>query len=104
MGWKHILVEGHCLFDIDDKLDIPMCFKFKPGYIGRHCLDSENDDLQRCSYFAFGSAKSTVVLTDSNGDAIACEVFWPEKEWSNNEEWNRLENKWIEEWRGKLKE
>lgn len=98
MGWRHIVLEGHCFFDKDEDIkEVPKCCKVRPESIGLHCLDFEEGKY--CPYFAFGTAKASIVVTDGNGDAIAGTCFFPEGAFKlSNEQWNIKENRWINKW------
>lgn len=98
MQWKHIVLEGYCVFGMEgDKQEIPKCCKDKPYSIGLHCLNYE--EKKYCPYFAFGTARSSIVVTDKNGDAIGGTCFFPQDAFKLSEEqWNVEENKWINKW------
>jgi hypothetical protein len=102
MGWSHIVLEAYCLFDYSEDKD-----KKIPSYcisceVGRHCLNINNKNSQFCPFFGFSPARSTVVLTDIDGDDIACTGFYLEDDSIDENEWLKREKKWLRKWKKKI--
>jgi len=103
MGWKHIVVEGHCFFGKSEANDnIPKCCKNGPGNIGIYCLDSGEGEQKRCKFFAYGKACSTLVLTDASGEEVAFDAFWSDEDRANNELWLKKVSAWIKNLKEKI--
>ena len=47
-----------------------------------------------CPYLIFGKARSTLALTDRNGEVINATIFWDDLKLSE-EEWIMKEEEWI---------
>lgn len=100
--WKHIIVEGYCLLDIGNDTDIPRdCFG-NNREVGFHCLAFGADEHKFCPHFGFTQANSTVVLTDNEGEEIIHCTFEADDVISNEKEWNRRQEEWIENWKNKI--
>jgi len=103
MGWKHLVVEGHCFFGILETRDnIPKCCKNGPGHVGIYCLDSEEGEYKRCKFFGYGKARSTLVLTDASGEEVTFDSFWSDDDRDNNDLWVKKENAWIKNLKEKI--
>jgi len=103
MGWKHIVVEGHCMFGLEENQELPKCCIGKPDDVGLHCLKFESGKY--CPYFAFGTARASIVVTDGNGNAVTGTCFFPKDGLDlSEEEWHIRENKWIEKWTKKIQD
>jgi hypothetical protein len=103
MAWSHIVLEGYCLFEIDDdcKEEVPECCINEPGNVGTYCLSFK--EHKHCPYFAFGTARASVVVTDDKGQSVTGTCFFPKNGLSlSNEEWVRKENAWIKKWARKI--
>lgn len=95
MGWKHIVIEGHCLFD--DTYEIPLFCKYGPGKVGIHCVKASNNSNEYCSYLGIGSSRASIVLTDSNGDLCGYSSFWTDEDISGDK-WIEEEKVWLKRW------
>lgn len=104
MGWKHIVIEGFCLFNEKDNSLKPHCCKYNPGDIGAHCLSYDETEKKICPYFGFGTARTTLLLTGDDGGAISAAVFSSEKSLGDSKEWLRKERDWINRWKKMLSE
>ena len=98
---KHIVIEGTCFFDVTNSANKPACCKSGPGNIGVHCLSFDEKERKLCPYFAFGTARSSIVLTDQKGDSVGFNGFWSDEDLSD-EEWLKQEEEWIIKWKKKL--
>ncbi|MCP4181598.1 MAG: hypothetical protein GY756_27860 [bacterium] len=121
MSWNNIVVEGHCLlkFDVDlDKLNSaikdyiqkngkvpPKCCKYSGERVGSFCLKYIEEENVYCPFFAFVTAKSSVILTNNIGEEAASDSFWIDNNLKNqnaNEweiEWAKQEKEWIMKWK-----
>jgi hypothetical protein len=103
MGWKHIVVEGHCMHGIEEEDSIPKNCLNSPGNVGTWCLTDEETEHSHCKFFAFGKAKASVVVTDGEGEAEYGKCFYPTDAFNlTNEEWDKRENIWIDMWKNKI--
>jgi len=105
MGWKHIVVEGYCFFNSDDNKEnnIPKFCINGPDNLGLHCIAGSDDNNARCPYFAFGKARSTIIVTDEEGEDFACAGFDVEDAHSLSEkEYLEKEKEWINNWSEKI--
>jgi hypothetical protein len=98
MGWKHVVVEGHCFYDVEENKpeNIPQCCQYSPGNVGLHCL--KHGEGKYFPFFAFGTARASVIVIDGTGEAVNGTCFFPdnahklsdtefveqEKEWEKN--------------------
>lgn len=91
MGWKHIVLEGNCIYeDSDDNQDTKCC----KGNIGLHCLTYNQDGHQICPNLIFGKSRSSVVATDKDGNAVDYTTFWTDEKLSPDE-WTKKEESWL---------
>lgn len=104
MGWKHVVVEGYCLYEDTDKTLKPHCCKYAPGYIGAHCLSYDEAEKKICPHFGFGTARTSLILTGDKGEAITAVGFNSEKSIGNPKAWLEKEKDWISKWSKKLSE
>ncbi|WP_157739689.1 hypothetical protein [Paenibacillus kribbensis] len=104
MGWKHVVVEGYCLFESTDKSLKPHCCKYTPGDIGVHCLSYDEAEKKICPHFGFGTARTSLILTDDDGEVKNAAVFSSEKSIGNAKEWLKKEKDWIGKWSKKISE
>lgn len=97
MNWKHIVVEGHCIYDLNENKNkkIPECCKYNPGKIGAHCFKYNIEQRQFCPYLGIGTAKSSMVLTNSEGISVNGTCFFDDIN-IDEKEWHKREKKWIE--------
>jgi hypothetical protein len=110
MGWNYAILEVHCFFPIGDsekpKFGPPPYYcKYGPGNSGVHCIvgnknDQEVSDMP-CPYAGYCQAQATVVLTNGDGECIESDSFWSDEDLSA-QEWNRLEEKWLEAMRFRI--
>lgn len=94
---NHIAIEANCFYDSDKKENesAPKCCNFGPNNISINCLKFNEGANQYCPFLVFGSARTTLVLTEKNGNAINSHSFWADLKLSE-EEWVRREKEWIE--------
>ena len=92
MGWSHILIEGHCFYD-NEISKLPKCCKFGPSNLSLNCLNYDIENKKYCPFLAFGSARSTKVLTDERSVVIDFDLF--EKFEVSQKEYLDLEKKWL---------
>ena len=105
MGWKHIVIEGFCSYDREnDSLKASVGCVDNAGTIGLYCLKYNEDSRQICPYFGFGTARSTLILTGKDGEAVKFRSFVLDDGTMREEEWLKNEEKWIKSWRAKLDE
>lgn len=104
MGWKHIVVEGYCLFQLKSNHEKPKCCKLEPGDIGLHCLDYNEKEHRYCPFFGYGAARASLVLIDKNGEEVLSKVFCSDENVSNERDWLRTESNWINKWKDKMKD
>lgn len=93
---KHLIIEANCMYDFEKKnnINVPVCCKHSAGSISINCLGYQEEKRQMCPYLVFGTAKSTLVLTDEEGEAINSVSFWDDLKLSS-EEWKMRERAWI---------
>jgi len=107
MGWKHIVVEGHCFYDSDssekeESKDLDRC-RNKIGEVGLHCLELNKGKL--CAYLGYGKARASIVVTDSKGEAVNGSCFFPEDAFKlSDKDFVEKENEWIRRWSEKIDE
>jgi hypothetical protein len=65
--------------------------------MGLHCLQSSDKERQFCDFFGWGTAKSSIVLTDSNGEVVTQKSFCTDQNLSEKE-WLEQEKCWINQW------
>lgn len=96
MEWKHIVIEGTCTFNLseDKKKIIPECCKNDPGKISSNCLKYASNKY--CPYLGIGTARSSLVLTDKQGEAIIGTCFFDDLELSQ-QKWEKNEADWLKE-------
>lgn len=99
MSWGHIVVEAYCIFNGEETLK-PNCCKYRPGITGSYCLTYDNSQHVYCPYLGFTNARSSLILTDKNGDAVASEIFYCDE--VDEIKWLEVEQKWIKKWKCKL--
>ncbi|MCP4162964.1 MAG: hypothetical protein GY760_23120 [Deltaproteobacteria bacterium] len=117
MSWNHIVVEGHFLikFDVEfDKLNSgikdyiqkngkvpPKCCKYHGNRIGSFCLKFHEEEYNYCPFFAFGTAKSSIILTNNIGEEAASDTFWIDNKLKvkNAAEWAKQEEEWLMGWK-----
>lgn len=99
MNWTHIVAESYCLYN--EKNKIPKCCKFKPNHIGLHCFEFDNENKQYCPFLALGTAKSTIILTGSDGELKTFDTFENDEVVDENE-WRLKEEEWINKWKDKI--
>ncbi|WP_197259279.1 hypothetical protein [Paenibacillus dendritiformis] len=104
MRWKHVVVEGYCFYENTGNSLKPHCCKYNPGDVGAHCLSYDETEKKICPYFGFGTARTSLVLTGDDGEAITAAVFNPEKSIGDAKEWLRKEKDWINKWKKKVSE
>lgn len=105
MGWKHIVVEGYCFFESNKNKEnkIPEFCINGPGSLGLQCIAGNEDNNMRCPYFAFGKARSTIIVTDEEGEDFACAGFDVEDAQNlSEEEYLEKEKEWINNWSEKI--
>lgn len=105
MGWKHIVMEGYCFFHSDEEEDkkIPEFCINGPDDIGLHCIEGCEGGNTRCPYFAFGKARSSVIVTDEEGKDFACDGFYIEDAYKlSDSEYLKKEKEWIDRWSEKI--
>ena len=98
MGWKHVVIEGYCLYK-DTDLGAPKCCLNGTNNIGLHCLGYDEKEHKYCPFFAYGTARTSVVLTGADGDEVAYSSFSSDENLSNEKKWLEEEQKWIEHWK-----
>jgi hypothetical protein len=99
MSWNHLVLEGHCIYESEEYLDVPCC-DTKPGLVSIDCLYDANN--QKCPYFGCTRARSCIVLTDDNGLDVACDTFWAEE--PANSKLFHEESNWIDAWKKLIKD
>lgn len=99
MAWNHLVLEGYCLFS-KDKEEIPRCCKYEPGILGLHCLDYDEEQHIYCPFFAYGNARTSLVLTGNHGEEVAHKTY--SSDCVDEKEWMKNENLWIEKWKSRL--
>lgn len=92
MGWRNIVLEGHCLNTQENFDDVP-CKNNEQGFVSFECLCG---DKGYCRYFAFSKARSCVVMTDHDGDEIKFDSFDCEE--TDRDIWKREEIRWKKAW------
>ncbi|KAJ50065.1 hypothetical protein CTM_19904, partial [Clostridium tetanomorphum DSM 665] len=94
---KHIVMEANCFYDSDKKENesVPKCCKFGPNNISINCLKFNEGENRYCPFLVLGSARTTLVLTEQNGNAVNSDSFWGDLKLSE-EDWLRKEKEWIE--------
>lgn len=98
MGWKHIVLEAFCLLGSNQENEQnPECCKDGPGGLGFHCIQS-NDAGKICSFFRFGKARSTIVVTNEDGDEVSFQSFSSDDDIENESVWLQKESEWISNW------
>lgn len=102
MGWKHIVLEGVCLYNRIGKGVIPHCCEVEPGVVGLYCLDYDEEEHKKCPFFAYSEARSTIVLTGSSGEEIAFSEFSSDDNISDETKWLELEKQWTDNWEREL--
>lgn len=105
VAWKHIVIEGYCFYNSDQNKDriVPQFCINGPDNLGLHCIAGVEGGNERCPYFAFGQARSTVIVTDENGQDFGCNGFYIEDAHSlSEEEYLRNEKEWINTWAKKI--
>lgn len=76
LNWSHIVVESYCSFKNDDLAEKPICCKYNAGITGLHCLAYDSQNNNYCPYLGFGTAKTTIVLTNQKGETINFDSFF----------------------------
>ncbi|WP_273322494.1 hypothetical protein [Vallitalea guaymasensis] len=94
MNWSHIVVESYCSFKNDNLAEKPICCKYNPGITGLHCLAYDSQNNNYCPYLGFGTAKTTIVLTNQKGETINFDSFFGDLDLSKGE-WEKKEKEWI---------
>lgn len=94
---KHIVIEANCFYDSYENGNkaVPKCCKFGTNNISINCLKFNEGENRYCPFLVFGSARTTLVLTEQNGNAVNSGSFWGDLKLSE-EEWVRKEKEWIE--------
>lgn len=98
MNWNHIVVEAYCLYK-KEYGEIPSCCKYEPGKIGVHCMEDEVDKHKICSYLGFCKARSSLVLTDSSGNALSSQTYNNDDISLSAEEYESAEKDWLDSWK-----
>lgn len=93
MNWSHLLIEAYCVYDSEVEQNIFCTCKKEPKTVGIHCLTFDGVEGKACPLFSFHKARSTVALTNSEGDVIQFNVF--ETNTINEDKWREEEQKWI---------
>ncbi|URZ05797.1 hypothetical protein [Clostridium felsineum] len=95
---KHIVVEANCFYDINKKEGekVPKCCEFGANNISNNCLEFDGTSNKYCPFLVFGSAKTTLVLTEQKGNVINSNSFWADLSLSE-EEWKKREKEWLED-------
>lgn len=101
---KYLLIEANCVFDyeVESNSNVPKCCKDGIGNVSLNCLNYQKGTNSFCPYLIFGTAKSTLALSEKNGEIINANSFWGDLRLSE-EEWNLKEEKWIEKCNGIIK-
>lgn len=99
MNWGHIVIEAYCSFN-EENISPPNCCKYKPGLVGAYCLGYEEKQHVYCPYLGFCKARSSIILANENGEAVASETFCCDE--INEQKWLATEQKWIKKWKCKL--
>lgn len=94
---RNILIEANCIYNIDKKDDdlVPNCCMLGPNNVSINCFKYNKDKNKYCPFLVFGTAKTTIVLTDEYGNVINSDGFWGDLKLSE-EEWRRKEKEWID--------
>ncbi len=102
MGWKHIVVEGYCFFKSKENKIPEFCLK-GPGNLGLQCIAGNEVNNMRCPHFAFGKARSTIIVTDEEGADFASAGFDVEDAQNiSEEEYLKKEKEWTNNWSEKI--
>jgi hypothetical protein len=93
MTWRYLLLEGYCL--CENLSDVSLrCHKYSAGKVDIYCL--ENEEHLKCVYFGFIKAKSSIVLTDRDGNEVNFSGFDCDVE--NEDDWLNEEESWRNFW------
>lgn len=96
MSWSHLLIEGHCLFDKENENSKPTHCKYGIENISTNCLYDEKRGTI-CKYFGFKEAKSTLLLTNSQGKPVEFDSFDSSEKYVKK--WKELEKERLNKWK-----
>ncbi len=102
MNWSHVLIEGFCLYNEDKEKKNPSCCINGIGKIGFHCLLFNEKKKAICPFFGFQKSKTTIALTNNEGDVIDYNSF--ESIELDEKKWREEEKKWLDQCVNVLKE
>lgn len=89
---------------IDIESIIPKFCINGPNNLGLHCIAGPEGSSERCPHFAFGRARSTIIVTDEKGQDFACNGFYVEDALRLSEkEYLKKEKEWITNWSEKIR-
>lgn len=95
MNWSHLLIEGYCVFNPEKDKALPSCCTNGAGKISFNCLLHDEEGKRMCPYFGFQKSKSTLALTNNEGNTIAFDSF--ESNQSDENKWQQEELRWVNE-------
>ncbi len=99
MRWNYLMLEMYCSYSEKEFKNVPCC-KTNVGSIGAICL-SDGENI--CTYCGFKEARSTVALSNGEGEVIQTKGFSDDNE-INEEKWKMRQLEWCEKWIRRLKE
>lgn len=117
MSWNHIVIEGYCMYtdeeahadkNINDYIKMegmipPKCCMKRPGLVGSYCLKFDDDQDRYSPFLAFGTSRSSVVLTNIEGQKEHSKIFWTSDDLTD-EKWIEREKQWIDTWKKRISE
>ncbi len=93
-----LVLEAKCIYQFfrNEENILPACCILGVGNISFNCLNYE-EKIKFCPYFTYGKVRSTILLTDKEGNTINANSFWADLNLSDKE-WEIKESDWIEKY------